>query len=85
MLNKDTAGFHSQSWSEAVHQLTQACENFVLVTILGTAGSTPRANGTKMVITENDIYDTIGGGHLEFKAIGKGPPFISRQQSCAGN
>jgi xanthine dehydrogenase accessory factor len=79
MLNKNTAGFHPQSWSEAVYQLTQASENYVLVTILGTAGSTPRANGTKMVITKNDIYDTIGGGHLEFKAIEKA------RQLLAGN
>ncbi|TCS38959.1 xanthine dehydrogenase accessory protein XdhC [Reinekea marinisedimentorum] len=81
MLNKDTAGFHPQSWSEAVHQLTQASENYVLVTILGTAGSTPRANGTKMVITASDIYDTIGGGHLEFKVIEKARQLLTESKA----
>lgn len=71
MLNKNTAGFHPQNWSEAVHHLGSQGENYVLVTILGTTGSTPRANGTKMVVTKDDIYDTIGGGHLEYKIIEK--------------
>lgn len=69
MLNKDHAGFHAQSWSEAIHQLTQRSTDHVLATILGTAGSTPRNSGSKMVVTADDIYDTVGGGHLEFQII----------------
>ncbi len=69
MLNKDIHGFHAQSWQQAIHELTQASCPYVLVTLLGTAGSTPRATGSKMVVAEEHIFDTVGGGHLEFKII----------------
>jgi xanthine dehydrogenase accessory factor len=69
MINESTQGFHPQSWSQAVAQLTEQNCDFVLVTIIGSAGSTPRATGTKMVVTASDIFDTVGGGHLEFKLI----------------
>lgn len=40
----------------------------VLVTVARVDGSGPRETGAKMLITHNDQYDTIGGGHLEFRA-----------------
>jgi xanthine dehydrogenase accessory factor len=41
----------------------------VLITVAETKGSTPRATGTKMLVTQGQCYGTIGGGNLEFKAI----------------
>jgi len=41
----------------------------ILVTVAQTAGSVPRLPGAKMVITEDRSYDTIGGGHLEMRAM----------------
>ncbi|OYQ31523.1 xanthine dehydrogenase accessory protein XdhC [Niveispirillum lacus] len=41
----------------------------VLVTVTEVAGSTPRAAGTKMLVTTDALYGTIGGGALEFTAI----------------
>ena len=38
---------------------------FVLATVLETKGSTPRDRGAKMVVTEDTVFDTIGGGKLE--------------------
>jgi len=58
-----------QSWSEAVSLLTGKGEAFVLLTIIGVHGSSPRDSGTKMVVSATTTYDTIGGGHLEFKSI----------------
>ncbi len=69
MLNKSVKGFHIQNWAQAVNELSQAATDYVLVTVLGSSGSTPRAAGSKMVVTGESIFDTIGGGHLEFKAI----------------
>lgn len=69
MINSSTAGFHAASWSDAVADLTRRGEAFVLATVLGSAGSTPRAAGTKMVVSATDIYATVGGGHLELKII----------------
>lgn len=57
------------NWVNALHQLNQQGAAYVLVTLVGVSGSTPRNSGTKMVITEDNIYDTIGGGHLEHKTI----------------
>ncbi|MFC6632887.1 xanthine dehydrogenase accessory protein XdhC [Microbulbifer taiwanensis] len=57
------------------HQAVAECENrgqpYVLVTVLGVTGSVPREPATKMVITGEQTYDTIGGGHLEYRVIAK--------------
>lgn len=41
----------------------------VLITVAATSGSVPREAGAKMVVTADAQFDTIGGGHLELKAI----------------
>ncbi|KTC43184.1 molybdenum cofactor sulfurylase, partial [Pseudomonas putida] len=38
-------------------------------TIIEEKGSTPRNAGAKMVISATALFDTIGGGHLEYKAL----------------
>ena len=70
-LNQSFQGFHTQTWSQAIAQLERAGTDYVIATLLATTGSTPRASGTKMVITAEHIYDTLGGGHLEFSIIDK--------------
>ncbi|MEQ1516253.1 MAG: XdhC family protein, partial [Usitatibacteraceae bacterium] len=44
-------------------------ETAVVITIASTKGSVPREAGTKMVVSAGDKHGTIGGGHLEYKAI----------------
>lgn len=56
-------------WSDAVTELTRLNTGFVLVTVLSVEGSSPRAQQTKMVVTEDEIFDSVGGGKLEFEAI----------------
>ena len=55
------------------HQAATHCENlgecYVLVTVLGVSGSTPRDPGSKMVVTESKIFGSIGGGQLEWLVI----------------
>lgn len=41
----------------------------VLVTVAHANGSTPREAGAAMIVTANDAFGTIGGGHLEFEAL----------------
>ena len=53
-------------WFEAVADCEQRGEPYVLVTIVGVAGSVPREPSSKMVVTGEQTYDTIGGGHLEY-------------------
>ena len=59
---------NTNKWFDALHQCQEQGKAYVLVTLLASAGSTPRGNGTKMVITGDETFDTIGGGHLEFAA-----------------
>ncbi|WP_107330612.1 xanthine dehydrogenase accessory protein XdhC [Metapseudomonas otitidis] len=68
------------SWINALAELQQRGEPNVLVTIIEERGSTPRNAGSKMVVTAERIYETIGGGHLEFKAMA-----IAREMLASGS
>lgn len=57
------------TWHEAVATCQQQGAPYVLITVISVAGSAPRNTGTKMVVTDAQSFDTIGGGHLEFDAI----------------
>jgi xanthine dehydrogenase accessory factor len=59
----------SDPWFSAVSQSEQSGEPYVIATVMGAAGSTPREPSTKMVITRENTFDTIGGGQLEFLII----------------
>ncbi len=59
----------ASTWYEAVAQCQQDGAPYVIVTVISIAGSTPREAGSKMVVTDAQSIDTIGGGHLEFDAI----------------
>ncbi|GGB92268.1 xanthine dehydrogenase accessory protein XdhC [Marinobacterium zhoushanense] len=58
------------SWGEALAELQRKGEAYVMVTLIGTRGSTPRESGSKMIVTAEHSFDTIGGGNLEFQVIG---------------
>ncbi|MFP7909646.1 xanthine dehydrogenase accessory protein XdhC [Pseudomonas aeruginosa] len=55
------------TWIDALAELQQQGEPCVLVTIVEERGSTPRNAGSKMVVSRTRLYDTIGGGHLEYR------------------
>ncbi|MGP0174161.1 xanthine dehydrogenase accessory protein XdhC [Pseudomonas sp. NCHU5208] len=57
------------NWISALAELQDKGEPCVLVTIIEERGSTPRNAGSKMVVTAERIFATIGGGHLEYKAM----------------
>ena len=56
-------------WHQTITRLEHSREPYVLITLLGARGSTPRDAGTKMVVTAHKSFHTIGGGHLEYQAI----------------
>src|SRR2546429_4802779 len=66
-------------WVEELQQLRRDGTPAVLVTVASIKGSAPREPGAKMIVTAAGMYGTIGGGHLEHKAIG-----IARDQLAAG-
>jgi xanthine dehydrogenase accessory factor len=44
-------------------------EPAVLVTVAIVQGSGPREAGAKMLVSQQRLFDTIGGGHLELRAV----------------
>lgn len=70
------------NWASAAHQLNKQGQAYVIATIVGVTGSTPRNSGTKMVICRDDIFDTIGGGHLEHKVIKHAHQLLTTGDAC---
>lgn len=56
-------------WSRFVGDCETQNRAYVIVTVLGARGSTPRDSGTKMVVTQDSFCGTIGGGTLEYSAL----------------
>lgn len=64
-------------WYEGLAQYQQRGVAHVLATIVVVNGSAPRALQAKMVITENAICDTLGGGGLEHDVIATARQLLS--------
>ncbi|MCP3713858.1 xanthine dehydrogenase accessory protein XdhC [Paraburkholderia sp. CNPSo 3281] len=58
-----------QAWLSDLQHLLAHGDAAVLVTVARVEGSAPREAGTKMIVTREAARHTIGGGHLEWKAI----------------
>lgn len=58
-----------ESWHAALHRLQRDGLPHALVTQVTSAGSTPREPGARMVITEQAVFDTLGGGTFEWQTI----------------
>ena len=52
----------------------------VVVEVHSTAGSVPRERGTRMLVGADDIAGTVGGGHLELKAIAHARRLLAGQR-----
>jgi xanthine dehydrogenase accessory factor len=57
------------NWLQILNQHGGCRTPCVLVTLAEARGSVPREAGTKMVVSENGTFGTIGGGQLEFEAL----------------
>ncbi|EHJ91876.1 xanthine dehydrogenase accessory protein XdhC [Vreelandella boliviensis] len=58
-----------ETWHAALHRLQRDGIPHVLATQVTSAGSTPREPGARMVITDDAIFDTLGGGTFEWQTI----------------
>ncbi|MGD9424781.1 xanthine dehydrogenase accessory protein XdhC [Pantoea sp. NSTU24] len=56
-------------WIGVLHQLREKRQSCVLITVLSDQGSVPRDSGSKMIVSQQETWLTIGGGHLEFQCI----------------
>ena len=58
-----------KTWLAAQWEYEQHNQPYVLVSVVALQGSSPRGVGSKILVTKSEQFDTIGGGHLEYKAI----------------
>lgn len=59
-----------QNWIDILNDFKRKQEVVALVTVTKCLGSTPCVVSSRMIVTKDkDIFGTIGGGKLEFKAI----------------
>lgn len=78
----DTAtGAPPSAWHDVLHQLQDAALPHALASVVGAAGSTPREPGAKMVITADEVYDTLGGGTFEHQVIAAAREALQRGES----
>ncbi|RBW48828.1 xanthine dehydrogenase accessory protein XdhC [Marinobacter sp. F3R11] len=68
------------NWYQAVALCEDQGEPYVLVTVLGVTGSVPREPASKMVVTGTQSYDTIGGGHLEYRICQQARERLARKE-----
>ncbi|KFX20377.1 xanthine dehydrogenase accessory protein XdhC [Pectobacterium betavasculorum] len=59
----------NDTWITILNDLYTRHEECILLTLLGEQGSVPRDGGTKMIVTRQDSWLTIGGGNLEYQCI----------------
>jgi xanthine dehydrogenase accessory factor len=63
--------FTPMNWVSAVQQLRRERRPGVLVTLTEVRGHAPRDAGAKMVVSESEVWGTIGGGNLEETALAR--------------
>ncbi len=71
-----------KGWFIALQNCESKNLDYVLITVVAVQGSAPRTEGTKMLVTADQQFDTIGGGHLEYKAIKQSRYMLQKQQSA---
>ena len=54
-------------WIDDLHELCDADERCVVVTVAGVRGSAPRETGARMIVTRSQTIGSIGGGQLEYQ------------------
>lgn len=72
----------TEHWSSFVRDCERTGSAYVIATVLGARGSTPRDSGTKMVITLESSCGTIGGGQLEYAVQSKALALLGRGETA---
>ena len=58
-----------KTWLQAQLRCEEQGQAYVLISVCEVQGSSPRNVGAKILVTQEAQFDTIGGGHLEHKAV----------------
>lgn len=75
------SGIEATHWSEFVRECEVGQKPYVIATLLGARGSTPRNSGTKMVVTLEQCCGTLGGGQLEYAVQQHARELLARGES----
>ena len=67
------------TWLEPLTQLRDKGEPLVIVTVAAVRGHAPRGAGSKMLVTKDEVYGSVGGGNLERSAVEKARTYLSRK------
>jgi xanthine dehydrogenase accessory factor len=70
----------NRSTRDTAQRWLSESRNAVVVEVTKAQGSVPREEGTRMLVGANEIIGTIGGGHLELKAIGRAREMLRTQE-----
>ena len=81
--DQQACGLSTESWLRQVVNFLEQGMQCVLVTIVETRGSTPRNIGAQMIVTADGIWQTIGGGALEFDLMARAKVMLSSSGSSA--
>lgn len=57
-------------------------QSSALVSILASEGSAPRGAGTRMLVTADALFGTIGGGQLEYRAAEQARAILAMPPGC---
>ena len=69
------------NWVELARERIGAHGAVVRASLVGVKGSAPREAGATMLITEDDIWQTIGGGTLEFTVMSRAREMLADRES----
>jgi xanthine dehydrogenase accessory factor len=58
-------------WFETLNALHHRREPCIIVTVASVRGHSPRSAGAKMIVTQTEVYGSVGGGNLEAVAVKK--------------
>ena len=70
-----------KAWLAAQNECEQQNQGYVMVSIVALQGSSPRGVGSKLLVTKHEQFDSIGGGHLEYKAIAQAREMLASNAS----
>ena len=74
-----------KAWLQAQLQCEKQGLGYVLITVSQVQGSAPRSVGAKILVTHNAQFDSIGGGHVEYKAIARARQLLKNGVQASGN
>ena len=71
------------NWIAAANQLVSEDKAIAHAVVIFVRGSSPREVGANMVISETQIWNTIGGGSLEFEVMKQARSLIKENSHIA--